>query len=854
MALGRLQAALGAATNEVTVAAAKLNFDFTLVKFEAPKEYQGLGSVLSAKRKDNAEFGSSHILARRLGALFEGVCPPTPRLLEAYGNRASEIAKASKTASGPYVDTVFGEYIGVDGTSIWAAATSSKSALHVHLLASLLARMWTAQEAIAIWVELVSERKKDIARKVDKGEPVEFSLAAAVGQDITRPQLAEWDSSARAWLRTADDVFCLKQKQLELIIKNIELPVSGDLKVFPSVIKTWTVAVETMDKLITGMPLAVQNGATLLGLSAWHLYPDISVFSPQLSQVQMDDPLVVKGGVLSLGLSAAPQTSRESHGVYWSLSLAQLRHYGRPVKVERALETDARITFPQLTLVIFAALLAAWKINDSEGDSAAKAIIALVDHVNSIPQSTADRRLLQFLKDGASAYINRATADQDLQRKLKALGRRRARSFFGGDDRSYGQNNLDFFFNLTTQWRFMQSFRDEECRIKYLRHVAARLTQDQTPLDAFLIRYAEPISLSPPKDLSKNEPSGEHCSTQTSESLKRSTGSKAEVTIPGDSDRIYPSVEESPQDLDEISDNSKEDADNSDTGMKGPNNGEVDDEENSRSMIADDEDDDHSHRSHDHHDQNDQWYRPARFSQSSNFAFATALSSHCHKQTHAPSYHRWVNRDPQNYVRSFTDSWTMNARTTFRSSDDFVQIVEAADPDAFTYDFLLGDPDQAALFLRRVPGVRHNLDSSVIIEDIHWCIKEDLLSPTTLLQILSHTNHSRGTVEESLRVLAYAAIIYDNLPDATIDTGILGRALLERRWAKCMFRSKKRCEWPDTLHFAFAVIAYFESGIHDVEPSQLVNVVAVSSTNSLFVASSVRLPFLKYNIFTKITS
>jgi hypothetical protein len=397
MAIGRLQAALAAATNEVTIAAANLNFDFTLVKYEAPKEYQALGNALSLKRKDNAELGSIHVLARQLGALFDGICPPTPALLGAYGKRASEIAKASKVMSEPYAGTLFGDYAGIDGTSIWAAATSSKCALHIHLLACLLARVWTAPEAIAIWVELVAERKRDIARKVDNEEPVAFSLAAAVGQDISRSQLAAWDTSARAWLRTADDVFCRQQKQLELILKNIDLSAPGGPEVFPSVIETWKIAIGTMDKLISGIPQAVHDGAALLGLSAWHLYPDLSVYNPGIVEVKMGDSLVHEGGMLSLGVSKRPGVSHKDNGIYWSLSLAQLRYYGRPVKVERGLGADCRLTRAQLDLVVFAVLLEEWGLKDSSCEPIVRVIIALVEQISTIQQGTRqDRRLLQI--------------------------------------------------------------------------------------------------------------------------------------------------------------------------------------------------------------------------------------------------------------------------------------------------------------------------------------------------------------------------------------------------------------------------------------------------------------------------
>ena len=194
MALSRLQASLAAVTNELTVAAAHINFDFTLIKCEAPKEYQVLGENLSSRRKVEAETGTIHATARRLGALFEGVCPSTPKLVQAYGTRVSEISEAIKgkdgfksTNSGP-----FSAHSGIDGASIWAAATSSTTAIHVQLLACMLARIWTAPEATSAWVELVKERKKAVASQFETENSSPFPLLTAVGQlEMPRTQLAE---------------------------------------------------------------------------------------------------------------------------------------------------------------------------------------------------------------------------------------------------------------------------------------------------------------------------------------------------------------------------------------------------------------------------------------------------------------------------------------------------------------------------------------------------------------------------------------------------------------------------------------------------------------------------------------
>ncbi|KAH8753655.1 hypothetical protein F5882DRAFT_259959, partial [Hyaloscypha sp. PMI_1271] len=90
--VSKITAALASATNEVTLAAANLNFDFSLVKLAAPKESSAIGLALSERRRDNAKNGPSHITARKLEALFEGLIPSIPHLIRKYGLRASEIS------------------------------------------------------------------------------------------------------------------------------------------------------------------------------------------------------------------------------------------------------------------------------------------------------------------------------------------------------------------------------------------------------------------------------------------------------------------------------------------------------------------------------------------------------------------------------------------------------------------------------------------------------------------------------------------------------------------------------------------------------------------------------------------
>ena len=114
------------------------SFDETY-QLDAPIEYHGVGKSLTRQRLEAAESGSSHITARKLGALFEHIIPSTPRLFEAYGTRASSIAnQPSSGATQAKQGGIFSSFMGADGTSIWAAATSGRGAIAVHLLACML--------------------------------------------------------------------------------------------------------------------------------------------------------------------------------------------------------------------------------------------------------------------------------------------------------------------------------------------------------------------------------------------------------------------------------------------------------------------------------------------------------------------------------------------------------------------------------------------------------------------------------------------------------------------------------------------------------------------------------------------
>jgi hypothetical protein len=224
--------------------------------------------------------------------------------------------------------------------------------------ACMLSRMFSAEEATSVWVELVEKRGEEIEREYGRG--FDHSQSFAARQEISRSQLRHWDASARSWIQTADDVHLLQQKRLMLFAKNVDQPVNDHPLVYQSVIGAWKNAMTAIECLLKGMPQMIHEGAVLLALSAWHIYPDIIVMKREETvETKFQDSLVPVGGLLTIPTKRLNE--QDGSGVRWSLSLAHLRYYGEPVKISRYSGAElSRITFEQLGIVVLGSIAAGW--------------------------------------------------------------------------------------------------------------------------------------------------------------------------------------------------------------------------------------------------------------------------------------------------------------------------------------------------------------------------------------------------------------------------------------------------------------------------------------------------------------
>ncbi|KAK7981734.1 hypothetical protein PG988_003972 [Apiospora saccharicola] len=404
-----------------------INLDFSVYRCTPSPDFLPIGPTLTVRRREEAESGQVHKTVCTLGFLFRDILPDAAAVFGAYGQRASEImTQPGINPQGAASDGPFQSYIGADGTSIWAAATSSDASIAVHLLACVLARAFHAKDATSIWVELISERKKEIDA-IEEHKLFSPYTYAASKQSISRDEIATFDASARAWLRRADIATNWEKHQFLLVVKNIKLPYYLG-PTYSNVISTWIQSLKVMNNLLKNLPQEAADRSVLLAISSWHMYPDLLVFQDQTRNIPSKDRLFPPSAVLSLGLEYNSGPQHEP--MRWSLALSHLRYYGT-VRVESC-EDKPRITIDQLWFVALACLFRSWKINVSQFRATIEWLKELGDLLSSRPDGHVPEvgPIRSFCQAGKN-FASLDKSDQDMGMSWVKFGWRRGEQFLG---------------------------------------------------------------------------------------------------------------------------------------------------------------------------------------------------------------------------------------------------------------------------------------------------------------------------------------------------------------------------------------------------------------------------------------
>lgn len=472
--IGRIVNSIFSGSNENNLSLATLNFDFSLIQVEAPKEFKPLGSALAKTRRQDAEGGKPHQTARRLGALFEDVLPSFPKLVDAFGQRVSEIVQDPKiNPVGTSADGCFQPFVGADGTTLWAAATSGIPAIAVYLLSCLLAQAWDSKQATALWVELVKQRQQEILSKFENNHIVSQSSLFSAKQEITREDLAIWDNSARSFLRSANQAKGRECDQLMLIVKNLPLPIKSSGSTYASVMYVWKEALVNLEALLSGTPVDASSGLLLLAFRSWYLFPDLIVLGTvPPKHVQFRDKLFPPGGRCTVGHETL--TDETCGGIRWSLAFSHLRYYGDPVIVQSN-PNSSKVTFREFTVAILGHIFRKWHVSQRRHNDAAQWLVELWDLTRKSTQTASMTRRFSWLKVLAEAAKESLDSDPQTSKKNAALlhfGRRRGNLFSVGNEET-----LLPFFGLCSPIRLvaLSQNNDTNCGIALLRGMAQEL-------------------------------------------------------------------------------------------------------------------------------------------------------------------------------------------------------------------------------------------------------------------------------------------------------------------------------------------------------------------------------------------
>ncbi|CAH0047797.1 unnamed protein product [Clonostachys solani] len=445
-----------------------------LLKVQAPVEYLGIGASLSPHRREIAESGSMHDTARKLAALFDAVIPQVPNLVAAYGTRASEVLKDYRVspAGAEHHLGPFGPFTGADATSIWAAATSGASSVALHLLACFLARAFAdPTHSVSAWVEIILERQKGIVNS-HEGSAAASSEPSA---PISREEIREWDASARAWLRTADLAMKKNHAQFNMMLMDINISISCADGLYANVVQSWTYAMLALEHLLAGRPHTITDGAILLGISSWHIYPNILLLDTQLTEVGFFDNLFPASCFLTIDIAdngdetTCLGPSIVSKGVHWPAVLAQHNLDGSSVETIGAI--DRRVSIDELYLMTLGSLLRAWNTPRSEIEPSLNWFIALWSSVQSARSPLPKLRWIENIATAAKRLLEAVGPTKKEYQQLMNFGYDQGRNFLVS--RSQQEDCLPWFG--LRHWHILTSLGGQtagQCGIRYLRQLA----------------------------------------------------------------------------------------------------------------------------------------------------------------------------------------------------------------------------------------------------------------------------------------------------------------------------------------------------------------------------------------------
>ena len=259
-----------------------------------------------------------------------------------------------------------------------------------------------------------------------------------------------------------------------------------------------------------------------------------------------------------------------------------------------------------------------------------------------------------------------------------------------------------------------------------------------------------------------------------------------------------------------------------------------------------------------------------------NFEYATALPYMISQPSPASVLYRWTNpkhktdglgeedfaerlicREKPSYCNKLdraNEKWSLDGDLFYRSAMGHDLMFVPGGPTK-SYKYFVGDLESAAMFVDDGELEKYYIESKLSnwgrtrqpikkicdLKDLQAALDSDIVDAAEL-QVAIHMCTKKSGYFDSLKALAEAYKIYNGFNGATISPSAVTKPINGANWAgniKIQSETKICLSSISLLNRlqTFACIAYFESGCLDMDPSQFDNVMALSSGDSIYVAS-----------------
>ena len=201
----------------------------------------------------------------------------------------------------------------------------------------------------------------------------------------------------------------------------------------------------------------------MLGLGAWHLYPDICAIGEKTTIIRQKDILVKEGGLVTVGLCKARKD--DSTGILWSMPLAHLRYYGKPVMSFGSVGIkSSKVRFDRILQVALGSLMSIWRSSDSDLETVSRFLVIFGNTLEASLSATEQLRWPKLLSQQASSYLASDEHGRNDVSRFVSLGRRRYGVFLAAKQAHpapcFGLSDPGFFIKVLQPERKIAALRD----------------------------------------------------------------------------------------------------------------------------------------------------------------------------------------------------------------------------------------------------------------------------------------------------------------------------------------------------------------------------------------------------------